>query len=110
MVEFIENTVNQRCVCKTDKLATDIIIQKANDGFIFFEIKFEKGILPEEFQGKYSGIPAAKKAIENYLKKKKMSKTARRNYFTEAREERKKKDAAKNKSKGSEHVHQGSDN
>jgi len=110
MVEFIEDTVNQRCVCKTDKLATDIIIQKTNDGFIFFEIKFEKGILPEELKGRYSGIPAAKKAVGSYLNKKKMSKTARRNYFTEAREERKRKDAAKNKSKGSEHVHQGLDN
>tara|TARA_R100001460_G_scaffold4206_2_gene12131 strand:+ start:8065 stop:8397 length:333 start_codon:yes stop_codon:yes gene_type:complete len=110
MVEFIEDTVNQRCVCKTDKLVTDIIIQKSNDGFIFFEIKFEKGNLPEDLKGKYSSIPAAKKAVENYLKTKNMSRSARRNYFTEAREQRKKKDAAKNKSEGSEHVHQGSDN
>ena len=42
MIEFIEDTAKQRCVCKTDKIKTDIIIQKSNDGFIFFEIKFTK--------------------------------------------------------------------
>jgi|TARA_R110000868_G_scaffold398920_1_gene672370 hypothetical protein len=110
MVEFIEDTLNQRCVCKTDKLNTDIIIQKANDGFIFFEIKFENGLLPEDFRGKYSGIPSAKKAVENYLKDKKESKTVRRDNFTKAREERKKQDGAEIKSKGSKHVHQGSSN
>ena len=53
MVEFIENTAKQTCVCKTDKLATDIHIRKSNDGFIFFEFHFEKGLVPKELSGKY---------------------------------------------------------
>jgi len=110
MVQFLEDKPNQRCVCKTDKLNTDIIIQKANDGFIFFEIKFEMGQNPEELQGKYSSILKAKEAVEFYLRNKKESKTVRRDNFSKAREERKKQDGAEIKSKGSKHVHQGSSN
>lgn len=110
MVQFLEDKPNQRCVCTTDKLNTDIIIQKANDGFIFFEIKFEKGKEPGELQGKYSSILTAKKAVESYLKDKKETKTVRRDNFSKAREERKKQDGAETKSKGSKHVHQGPSN
>lgn len=111
MVEFHEDTVNQRCVCKSDKLVSNIIIEKSQDGFIFFEIKFEKGLIPAELSGKYSSIPNAKKAVENYLRNKKETNAARREYFNKARQERKKQqDGSKNNTKGSEHIRQGSDN
>lgn len=109
MIEFQEDTVNQRCVCKSDKLVTDIIIQKSQDGFIFFEVKLEAGSPPEELSGKYSSMKTAKKAVENYLRNKKESKAARRENFAKAREERKKQDASKYNSKGSEHIREGSD-
>ncbi len=67
MVELKENTAKQTCVWKTDKLATDIHIRKSNDGFIFFEFHFEKGLVPKELSGKYSSIPKAKQAITQYL-------------------------------------------
>ena len=96
MVEFIENTAKQSCVCKTDKLATDIHIRKSNDGFIFFEFHFEKGLVPKELSGKYSSIPKAKQAITQYLKNKKPSKTLRRREFAEDFDRRKReRDAAK---------------
>lgn len=111
MVEFNEDTVNQRCVCKSDKLVSNIIIEKSQDGFIFFEVKFEKGLTPAELSGRYSSIHSAKKAVENYLRHKKESTAARRESLSKAREERKKRqDGSKNNTKGSEHIRQGSDN
>lgn len=110
MIEFIEDIAKKRCVCKTDKLNTDIIIQKSNDGFIFFEIKFTTGSPPAELSGHYSSILKAKAAVEHYLNNRKESNTVRRDNFSAARQERKKQDDAEIKSKGSEHVHQGSDN
>ena len=107
MIEFIEDTAKQRCVCKTSKLNTDIIIQKSNDGFIFFEIKFTKGSPPAELSGHYSSILKAKEAVEHYLNNRKETPTVRRDNFSKARQERKKQDAAEIKSEGSEHVHQG---
>lgn len=109
MIEFQEDTVNQRCVCKSDKLVTDIIIQKSQDGFIFFEVKLEAGAAPAELSGKYSSMKTAKKAVENYLRNKKESKAARRENFAKAREERKKQNASENNTKGSEHIREGSD-
>ena len=110
MLEFIEDSPNQKAVCKSDKMTTDIIIQKSQDGFIFFEIKFEKGSVPAELAGRYSSIPNAKKAVTQYLSQKKETKAARRESFNKAREERKKQDDSENIAKGSKHVHQGSDN
>ncbi len=110
MVEFIDDNRNQRSVGKSDKMVSDIIIEKSQDGFIFFEVKFEKGAVPSELSGKYSNIKSAKKAVEKYLNSKKETKAARREYFNKAREERKKQDASENNTKGSKHIRQGSDN
>ena len=59
MVEFTEDTVNQRCVCKTDKFVESIIIKKARDGFIFFDIAFENGQTPNALKGKYTTMRSA---------------------------------------------------
>ena len=110
MVHFEEDTANQRCVCKSDKFVSDIIIEKSIGGYRFFEIKFAKGLLPSELSGKYSSMKMAKVAVETYVRKSKETKAARREHFSNAREERKKQDGAEIKSKGSKHVHQGSSN
>ena len=110
MVHFEEDTANQRCVCKSDKFVSDIIIEKSIGGYRFFEIKFTKGVMPSELSGKYSSMKMAKIAVETYVRNKKETKAARRESFHQAREERKKQDAAKTKPKGSKHVHQGPDN
>lgn len=110
MVQFEEDTSNQRCICKSDKLVTDIIIEKSIGGFKFFEIKVTKGSVPQALTGKFTSIRAAKKAVEDYLRKKEDTPAARREYFAKAREERNKENATKSKAKGSKHVHQGSGN
>lgn len=109
MFEYEEDTVNQRCVYKSDKLMSDIIIQKCNDGFIFFEVKLTAGSPADELSGKFSSMKTAKKAVETYLRNKKESKAARRENFAKAREERKKQNASKNNSESSEHIREGSD-
>lgn len=110
MVEFIDDNRNQRSVCKSDKLVSDIIIQKSEDGFIFFEVKMTKGSVPEELSGRYSSLKTAKKAVVNYLHNKKESKAARRENFAKEREERKKQNASENNTKGRKHIRQGSYN
>lgn len=95
MVEFIEDTVNQTCACRSDKLVTDILIEKANDGFVFFEFKVTKGSVPKELSGKYSSINKAKEAVTAYLNQKSESVAAKRAYFAKSLEERKELNASK---------------
>lgn len=100
MVEFIHDTSNQRCVCKTDKLTTDITIEKELGGYSFFIIKFEKGAVPRELSGRYTSIPKAQAGVEKYLRNKPQSVSARRKEFGDDYEKRKKaRDASKSKSK-----------
>ena len=102
MIEFIEETVNQRCVCKSNKMQSNIIIEKELGGFIFFIVKVEKGVVPQELNGRYSSMLKAKKAIEIYLRDKKETVTTRRENFGKKFEQRKKvKDAAELNSKNS---------
>lgn len=95
MVEFIEDTVNQTCTCKSDKLVTDILIEKSNDGFVFFEFKVTKGSVPKELSGKYSSMSRAKEAVTAYLNRKSESEAAKRAYFAKSLEERKELNASK---------------
>ena len=95
MVEFIEDTVNQTCICKSDKLVTDILIEKSNDGFVFFEFRVTKGSVPKELSGKYSSINKAKEAVTAYLNQKSESVAAKRAYFAKSLEERKELNASK---------------
>lgn len=101
MVEFIEDTVNQTCICRSDKLVTDILIEKANDGFIFFEFRVTKGSVPKELSGKYSSINKAKEAVTAYLNKKNDTVAAKNVYFAKSLEERKKINASKHQWKSS---------
>jgi hypothetical protein len=109
MLEFIEDTDNQRCICKSDKLVTEVVIEKSKDGFIFFEINFSKGTKPEELSGKYSSMREAKKAVTKYLANKKESKAARRENFAKELKERKVKNGSKTEAKGSTDLHKGPD-
>jgi len=102
MVEFIEDTANQRCICKSDKLVSDIIIQKELGGYIFFEIKMEQGPTPNELSGKYSSLRKAKEAVAKHLLTKKDTVAARRKKFGDDFEKRKReRNASKPKSEDS---------
>lgn len=109
MLEFIEDTVNQRCVCKSDKFVENIIIKKARDGFIFFEIAFENGQTPASLKGKYTSMKSAMKAVSVYVANAKQSRASRTQYFNEERDKRKQRNAATDQPKGSEHLREGSD-
>lgn len=107
-VEFIEDTVNQRCVVKSDKMVKDIIIQKDRSGFIFFEVKFEAGQVPQELSGKYSSMLRAKEAVASYLNNMKETLAARRENFAKEREERKaRQNAPVSDAEDGQHVHKG---
>ena len=81
--------------CKSDKLVTDILIEKSNDGFVFFEFKVTKGSVPKELSGKYSSMSRAKEAVTAYLNRKSESEAAKRAYFAKSLEERKELNASK---------------
>lgn len=99
MIDIETDTVNQRCVIKSDKMLTDIIVEKEVGGFIFFKVKFEKGSVPEELSGRYSTLEKGKQAVETYLRNKPKSKAVQRNEYADKRE--KERNAAKSESKGS---------
>ena len=99
MIDIETDTVNQRCVIKSDKMLTDIIVEKEVGGFIFFKVKFEKGSVPEELSGRYLTLEKGKQAVENYLRNKPKSKAVQRNEYADKRE--KERNAAKSESKGS---------
>lgn len=101
------NTENQTCVLKSDKMSSEVMIQKKPNDHHFFEIKFTAGSTPEELSGRYSSIPAGIKAVESYLKGKRPTATVRRDEFVK---ERKKRNATKNRTEGSQHIRKGSDN
>jgi hypothetical protein len=109
MIEFTEDTVNQRCVCKSDKFVENIIIKKARDGFVFFEVAFENGSVPNDLRGKYTSMRSAMKAVVTYVANAKESRASRTQYFNEQREKRKQRNAAEDQPKGSEHLREGPD-
>lgn len=89
-------------------MVNPLTIRKSRDGFIFFEIVTEQGLLPEELRGKFSDMPRAKEAVAQYFRTMKETVAVRRENFHQEREERKKvKDAAKSKSEDDQHLHQG---
>lgn len=109
-VEFIEDTVNQRCVVKSDKMVSNIIIQKDRSGFIFFEVKVEVGSVPAELSGKYSSMLKAKEAVALYLHNVKETIAARRENFAKEREERKaRQNAPVTDPEDSKQLHKGAD-
>lgn len=99
MIDIETDTVNQICVIRSDKMLTDIIVEKQLGGHSFFKIKFEKGTVPEELSGRYSSLEKGKLAVENYLRNRPKSKSVQRNEYADKRE--KERNAAESESKGS---------
>ena len=86
MIEIETDTVNQHCVIKSDKMLSDIYVEKEEGGYIFFKVKFEKGKVPEELSGRYSSLEKGKQAVENYLRAKVKTKALQRNEYADKRE------------------------
>jgi hypothetical protein len=90
MYTIEEYPEKQLCYITSEKMTTKITIKKSSDGFIFFDVKFDKGPVPYELSGKYSSMPKAKEAVLSYLNNRKETESARRENFAKEREERKK--------------------
>lgn len=99
MIIYDHDTANQYCVCKSDKLLTEVYIEKEIGGYKFFQIRYEKGKVPHELSGRYTSIQAAQRDLERYLKGKPVSKTKQVREYADRRE--KERNAAKSESEGS---------
>ena len=99
MIEYDHDTANQHCVCKSDKLLTDVLIEKEIGGFKFFKIRFEKGQTPSELSGRYTSVLNAQRHLERYLRGRPVSK--RKLVKDRADEREKQRNASKSKSEGS---------
>ena len=99
MIDIETDTVNQRCVIKSDKMVSEVYVQKEESGYSFFRVRFEKGSVPSELSGRYSSLQKGKEAVEHYLRNKVKTKTVQRNEYADQRE--KERNGSKSKSKGS---------
>lgn len=99
MIEYEHDTANQFCVCKSDKLLTEVYIEKEVGGYRFFKIRYGKGSVPHALAGRYTSVKAAQRDLEHYLRKQPVSKTKVVRERADQRE--KERNAAKSKSKGS---------
>jgi len=86
MIDIETDTVNQHCVIKSDKMMSEIYVEKENSGYIFFIIKFEKGKVPQELSGRYSSLEKGKQAVESYLRDKVKTKSLQRTEYAAKRE------------------------
>ena len=96
MIDIETDTVNQRCVIKSDKMVSEIYVQKEESGYSFFRVRFEKGSVPSELSGRYSSLDKGKEAVEHYLRNKLKTKTVQRNEYADQRE--KERNGSKSKS------------
>ena len=96
MIDIETDTVNQRCVIKSDKMVSEIYVHKEESGYSFFRVKFEKGSVPSELSGRYSRLHKGKEAVEHYLRDKVKTKTVQRNEYADQRE--KERNGSKSKS------------
>tara|TARA_R100000315_G_scaffold22183_1_gene8160 strand:+ start:739 stop:1038 length:300 start_codon:yes stop_codon:yes gene_type:complete len=96
MIDIETDTVNQRCVIRSDKMMSEIYVHKEESGYSFFRVKFEKGSVPSELSGRYSSLGKGKEAVEHYLRNKVKTKTVQRNEYADQRE--KERNGSKSKS------------
>ena len=99
MIDIETDKVNQRCVIKSDKMVSEIYVQKEESGYSFFRVRFEKGSVPSELSGRYSSLNKGKEAVEYYLRNKVKTKTVQRNEYADQRE--KERNGSKHKSESS---------
>ena len=88
---------------KSDKFNTFFTVHKSNDGFVFYEVSISKGKVPKSLSGFYTKPEIALKALKEYIRKAKPSKSVQRDIKTAIREEQK-RNARKLQSDNKEHV------
>ena len=73
---------------RSDKSNQMYLVKPSNDGFCFYDIKTDAGVLAKELSGKYTSAESAIKAVTKYLSQAPLSKTIRRDLNTKDREAR----------------------
>jgi hypothetical protein len=100
MIDIETDTVNQYCVIRSDKMLSEVYVEKEESGYAFFRIRFEKGSVPEELSGRYTSLEKGKQAVENYIWSRKKTKAVLRNEYADKREIE--RNGSKSKSKDSQ--------
>ena len=95
--ETLENDSPVLTIMDTEKTASSFKISRKHPTSSFFTISSEKGKVPAELDGAFTGLRLAEEAVIKYLKKAKPTATAKRNANTARREVQKR--ATKNRSK-----------
>lgn len=87
VTEIVPN-INEKpkTVIESDKTNHKWIVQKSNDGFIFYEIKVDRGNVPKELQGQYSRMKHAVDAVKEYERTMDETKRRRRDKRFEEKE------------------------
>lgn len=73
----------------TDKGNHTWTVQPTFDGFVFYEVKQDKGHLPQELKGRFTRMKEAVEAVRRYERNMKVSRTVQRDQYQKKREERK---------------------
>jgi len=91
--EFINPEGNPEIVITSDKRKSKFRVVKTNDGFAHFEVKVDKGSLPQVLDTRYTSLYKAAEAIEEYLRTARVSPIVRRDEHGEDYDKRKKEAA-----------------
>lgn len=84
--EYLNNpTDTTRARITSEKFKQTIHVQPTNDGFVFYEVKFEKGKVPEALSGKFTTLKQAIKAVLKYEQTMKTTPTVERDKRAEKR-------------------------
>ncbi len=92
--EYINSDGNPEIIVSSTKRKSKFRVVKTNDGFAHFEVKVDKGALPQVLNTRFTSLYKAADAIEEYLRTSRESSTVRRDNFGEEYDKRKKEAAS----------------
>ena len=87
--ETLENDSPVLTIKDEDKMAMSFKVKRQHPTSSFFKIYPDKGSLPKELEGSFTGLKLAEDQIVSYLKRMKPTATAKRNQNTARREAQK---------------------
>ena len=71
-VKLTRSVDGQEVVVRSNKTEKALIVYKPQDGFKFYAVKYENGAqVPQELNGRWTGIDSALKAVTRHLELKK---------------------------------------
>lgn len=82
-VESVDEFGKPKIEITSDKSKSKFIIYKSNDGFAHFKVKYDKGVIPKELSGAYTGLGLARDAVFTYERGMNFTKKARTEKYYE---------------------------